>query len=93
MLLIVLVLVFSYAHQCEDEVVRMQDQVPQHINDYFRLENRKKFTTSSLARSSISGFIRGALIGAIINGYDGAAVGGTVFAIINPILIGVEQIL
>lgn len=55
--------------------------------DYIKEEeNRKKISTISLAHSSISGFIRGSIIGAIINGVEGAITGGTIYAIINPIM-------
>jgi len=54
------------------------------------IEKRKNFTPKKLAKSSIIGFIRGCLTGALINGIEGAATGGVVFAIINPLINACE---
>ena len=43
-----------------------------------------------LANSSLSGFIRGGLTGALVNGAAGAFTGGLIFAVINPLVLELE---
>ena len=92
-LLLLLIIVFAYANKKEKEIKFIERRLPHEFKDYCELDKRRKFTTEALAKSCISGFIRGALIGAIVNGYSGAAVGGTVFAVMNPVIVAIEQTL
>jgi hypothetical protein len=92
-LLLILIIVFAFANGQEKELGEYERRLPSEFAYYCELEKRRKFTTEALAKSCISGFIRGALIGAIVNGYSGAAVGGTVFAVMNPVIIAIEQYL
>ncbi len=44
-----------------------------------------------IIKSSMSGAIRGALMGLLINGVEGATVGALVLGMINPIITGIDH--
>jgi hypothetical protein len=98
-LVIMLLLEFYYANKKEKEIIYLNKLLNKcknknltcyngKLNDM--IEKRKNFTTKKLAKSSLIGFIRGCLTGALVNGIEGAATGGVVFAIINPIINACE---
>jgi hypothetical protein len=98
-LTIILILEFYYAEKKENEIEELHGLLNKcHKNNITcyndklneMIEKRKNFTTKKLAKSSIIGFIRGCITGALVNGAEGAATGGIVFAIINPIINACE---
>jgi uncharacterized protein (UPF0333 family) len=99
LLTIILILEFYYAEKKEKEIEELYSLLykceKNNITCYNNklnemIEKRKNFTTKKLAKSSIIGFIRGCITGALVNGVEGAATGGIVFAIINPIINACE---
>jgi hypothetical protein len=98
-LTIMLIFEFYYAEKKEKEIFHLnkllykceKENMTLYNNKlYDMIEKRKSFTPKKLAKSSIIGFIRGCLTGALINGVEGAATGGVVFAIINPLINACE---
>jgi len=47
----------------------------------------------SIVRSSLSGMLRGVILGLILHGAEGAITSGAVLAVVNPLVLSIEHML
>lgn len=67
------------------------DELKQYINSIERLKKDKKLTKIEVFKCVISGFIRGFLMGLIIQDLEGGLALGFTLATVNPIMMGIER--
>ena len=84
-----------YVHQEETKkLMEMTNDLYEPISkkELYAILDNKLPTRRSLIRSASTGAIRGAIMGMLLYGVEGAVTGGIVFAIVNPIIIGCEHL-
>ena len=100
LIILLFIAIFAHAVRNEQDILKREAQlmndpryreVHETIKMHIRHEREKKLTTKQLLKSSLTGFARGTMMGAILNGLEGAAAGGTLFALVNPIIAGFEH--
>ncbi len=47
----------------------------------------------AIVRSSLSGMLRGVILGLILHGAEGAITSGAVLAVVNPLVLSIEHVL
>lgn len=96
-ILVIYIFYFYYTKKKDEDVDMNGDGIVTKVElqEYVKKEMERRSKSppqfSSILKSSISGAIRGALMGLIINGIEGAITSAIVFGTINPILTGIEH--
>ena len=94
-LLIVLSIIFIHVNNQNDKLKKYDDIIDlykskvytkKEIIDIIKQNQTKKLTVQSLYKQFVSGAIRGILIGYLINGQEGAILGGLILGSMNPII-------
>lgn len=66
------------------------DELAYHIRKELDRKSKSPPSLYGLVKSAASGAMRGALMGLLLNGVEGAATSAIVLGLINPIITGVE---
>lgn len=100
-LLVLCIIVFFHYYNKEEKKIKdlngdgliTKNEIEYHIKKELdkRLETPPEF--KGLVKSCFSGFLRGLMMGILVNGYEGAITTGIVLAVINPIMTGIEPML
>lgn len=70
-----------------------KDYIAYRIEQYEESKKKKPPKLTTLIKSVKVGFIRGALLGLITYGVEGAIAGGLLLGIVNPIVVGFEHLI
>lgn len=96
LIVIVAIIEICIIHKQERHYIEpytQKDYISMRIEHYIENQKRKPAKLSSLIKSAKSGFLRGALLGLITYGVEGAVAGGLLLGIVNPIVMGIEHMI